>query len=187
MADKRKTKPGFTMYHDWRPWFNLMEGEVFTRALLDFSEDGVVPDFSGEPKADVMQQAFTFMSGRIAQDGVKYQQSCLLKSLRNKARYFIKDEQQRKAYIAMVEEAMESGEAYPSIDEFLTGKKADAGLSETPSNPDDCHYYTDAELERLIPDATWRAEYKGMMQKAKSSGKPCLSVEEYLTLAAKRR
>lgn len=185
MADKRKTKPGFTLYHDWRPWFNLMDGEVFTRALFDFSEDGVVPDFSGEPKAEIMHEAFAFMSGRIAQDGERYQQSCDLKSIKNKAYARIPDEQRRKAYIAMVEEAMENGEAYPSIDEFLTGKKAYAGPPSppTPAIPQ----YTDAELERLIPDATLRAEYKGMMQRAKSSGKPCLSVEEYMALAAKRR
>ena len=96
-----KKKPGVMLYHEWLPYRKKLSFEQMGRlfiAILDYSENGIEPDFSDDDRLDM---AWLGLSLKIDRDSEKYKENC-----------------DKRAYAAYCREADRAGRPKMTFDEW---------------------------------------------------------------------
>ena len=85
-----KNRPGFMVYHRAADLLcNLPDescGQLF-KALIAYSKDGIVTDFSGHPASAFMSAIFFEQKRLLDEDSARYQEICAVKSAAAQARW----------------------------------------------------------------------------------------------------
>lgn len=71
-------RPGIMIYFDIRPALNRLyddERGKLLLAMLDYGEQGIIPDFSNDERCDMLEFAWEWIMPKLDHDGIRYEQT----------------------------------------------------------------------------------------------------------------